>query len=474
MTATEYRICVSDTPENLASEVTQLLAQGWELYGYPFIGEQSKISLQAAAGGGNGNGHLATHPVETVCQAMVRLTTHKNGSSTAAAYAPVAAVSPALHPRKKEPKPPMVRQSRPPVPVSFRGVVLFLATLLAGFAFCETVLFRSGFYARFVEPEVSMTGSLERTFYDETHRRLTDKKEVLVIGNSRMAEGFSEKVANEYKQDGFHFNNVGVPGSGDRIWYYLVRDVDPHRDRYAAIAIPIDDYDDPDDYEDVADRASELPLVINHLRLTDIAPYTLSFTTWKSRLQVFRGLTLEGVVYQRDFQDFLEHPGERLQRVQDFREHGLEYGYGYQGLPHSLAGLHVDWTNHRVTLPPDFAEKPEAVADQLFRQPPQRGMIRAYEVRWLGALVDLYRDSKTRIVIFQVPRSPAPAPVARVHLPWTSIDELRKRSWVKVADRQTFEDMERPEWFADFAHLNAAGRTVFSPRLADLVKANLP
>ena len=54
-----------------------------------------------------------------------------------------------------------------------------------------------------------------------------------------MAEGFSAKLANEYRpEDGFRFINFGVSGTGDRVWYYLVRDVDPHRDRYAAITIP--------------------------------------------------------------------------------------------------------------------------------------------------------------------------------------------------------------------------------------------
>ncbi len=117
-----------------------------------------------------------------------------------------------------------------------------------------------------------------------------------------MAEGFSAKLANQYKpQDGYQFVNFAVSGTGDRVWYYLVRAVDPQRNRYAAITIPIDDYDDPDDYEDVADRVSEMPFLINRLRLTDILPYTLSFTNWKSRLQVFRGLIFEGTVYQRDF-----------------------------------------------------------------------------------------------------------------------------------------------------------------------------
>ena len=121
-----------------------------------------------------------------------------------------------------------------------------------------------------------------------------------------------------------------------------MRDVDPHRDRYAAITIPIDDYDDPDDYEDVADRVSEMPLLTNRLKPTDIIPYTLSFTTWPSRIQVLRGALFEAVTYQHDFQQFFEHPSRRLKRVADFRAHGAQSRYNYEGMDKSLAGLQVD------------------------------------------------------------------------------------------------------------------------------------
>ena len=366
--------------------------------------------------------------------------------------------------------------SLPRAAASFRSVTAFLAVLLGGYLLGEILIFHSGFYARYLEPDMSATGYLERILYSEVHRPRTGKKEVLVVGNSRMAEGFSAKIANEYKpRDGYWFVNFGVSGTGDRVWYYLVRDVDPHRDRYAAIVIPIDDYNDPDDYEDVADRASEMPLLTNRLRLTDIIPYTLSFTTWKSRLQVFRGAVFEAVTYQRDFQQFFEHPTRRLKRVADFRAQGARARYNYGGMAKTLAGLQVDWANQHVTFPPGMSEDQQRDYESIFfSRPPQLGRNRAFEVRWLGALVDLYRNSKTRIIIFQAPRSPAPRPVSLAHLPWTIVEELRKRPWVSVIDRDTFEDLERGEFFADHVHLNSTGRKLFSPRLADAVEAHLP
>lgn len=353
-----------------------------------------------------------------------------------------------------------------------RKVALFLAVLLAGYLLVESLIFRSGFYARFLEPQLSETGSLERTLDTELHRPPSGKKEILVIGNSRIAEGFSPKIANEDSaQDGYWFINLGVSGTGDRVWNYLVRDVDPHRNRYAAIAIPIDDYDDPDDYEDVADRASEMPFLVNRLRLTDILPYTLSFTSWKSRLQVFRGLVFEATTYQRDFQQFVEHPLRRLDRVKEFRKLGATYGYNYGGIHRSLAGLTVDWKHQHISFPPGVPEDLQYILTaNCFGQPPQRQMNRTFEVRWLGALADLYRGSKTRIIFFQAPRSPVPRPVSLAHLPWTSVDELRKRPWVTVVDRRRFESLERPELFADHVHLSTDGRKIFSPMLVDTVK----
>ena len=368
------------------------------------------------------------------------------------------------------------RPERPRIAASSRNVAAFLAVLIGAYLLAEILIFHSGFYARFLEPDLSTTGYLERIFYSEAHRPPTGKKEVLVVGNSRMAEGFSAKIANRHNpNDGYWFVNFGVSGTGDRVWYYLVRDVDPHRDRYAAIIIPIDDYDDPDDYEDVADRASEMPLLVNRLRLADIIPYTLSFTTWKSRIEVFRGAVFASLTYQRDFQQFFEHPTRRLKRVADFRAHGAQARYEYGGMDKSLAGLKVDWATQRVTFPPGTPEdRQRDYTSRFFSRPPQPGRNRAFEVRWLGELVDLYRNSKTRIILFQAPRTPAPRPDSLAHLPWTIVDELRKRPWVTVIDRDKFEDLERGEFFADHVHLNSTGRKLFSPRLAEAVKASLP
>jgi hypothetical protein len=450
-TGTEYKICVSETPALLEHQVNDLLSRGWELHGYPFV----DLRFQ---GNGNGSGRQLSGNV--FCQAVVRYPGYRSAELAEAAHgdAPVGQEPAALR--------------RPRVAPSFRGVAVFLAVLAGGYLLAECLLFRSGFYTRFLEPE-STTGSFERTFRAEKNRAPSRKKEVLLVGSSRIAEGFSAKLANQYKpEDGYLFFNCAVPSATARTLFYMVRDLDPHRNRYAAIAIPIDDYDDPDDTEDVADRAGDLRLVVNRLHFTDILPYTLSFTTRKSRREVFRGALLTGTVYQLDLADFIEHPTERLARVKMFRESGDSWAYDYNGIDHNLAGMTVDWVNRRATFPPGMPPDTQRFFEQtFFHKAPQHGKMRAFEVRWLGALADLYRGSKTRIVFFQAPRGPVHGPTPR--LPWTSVDELRKRPWISIVDQHRFESLERPELFADYVHLSTDGRKIFSPMLADAVKETL-
>ena len=107
--------------------------------------------------------------------------------------------------------------------------------------------------------------------------------------------------------------------------------------------------------------------------------------------------------------DLIEHTTSRMERLKMFRENNGGWGYDYNGIDRTLAGLSVDWANRRVTFPPAMPRDQQRFLETLFFQKvPQRGKVRAFEVRWLGALVDRYRDSKTRIIFFQPPRGPAP------------------------------------------------------------------
>ncbi len=384
-------------------------------------------------------------------------------------HSPVTAL---VEPPAPEPEPEPEKQPEPRRN-QLRPLIFLLAPILF-FLLIDFTIFRSNFYTRFIEPE-SSEGTFEGTFEHEKTRALTGGKAILVLGSSRIAEGFSAKQVNQLEpKGGYFFINGAVSGAGPRCMYYFVRDLDPQRNRYKAIVMTVDDYTDPDDYEDLANREEDLHSVIARLRFSDIPTFTQSFTTRKTKWTVFAGSLLKSTVYQRDLQEFLDHPQHRLEKAALYRGHRFDWSYDYGGSDHSLAGTTVDWATKTITFPPNIPQpEQDYLRPRLIITAPQNGRVRAYQTRWLGAFADLYRNSKTRIIFIQAPRTPLPRPVSLAHWPWTTVDELAKRPWVSVVDPHTFENLERPELFSDYAHLNSAGQKLFSPALASTLKSIL-
>jgi len=122
--------------------------------------------------------------------------------------------------------------------------LLPLIRLCAATAAClllvDALLFRSGAYYDWIKP-TSTAGSVVGATkliarYFEPARR-----NVLVLGNSQIAEGFWASEADAATAGtGLHFLNGAIAGTDPRVWYYLLRRVDPHADRFAAIALMVD------------------------------------------------------------------------------------------------------------------------------------------------------------------------------------------------------------------------------------------
>ncbi len=404
--------------------------------------------------------------IESVpCMSLLVGEVPRNGLAHLPAPTPEESAAPVPQP-DPEPEPKPRRRLVRPVTFLLAPIILFLLVDLA--------IFRSNFYIRFIEPE-SSEGTFEGAFEHEKARQIVGSKAVLVLGSSRIAEGFSAKRVNQLEpKDGYFFINGAVSGAGPRPMYYFLRDLDPKRNRYKAIVMTVDDYTDPDDYEDLANREEDLQTVVARLRFSDVLPFMQSFTTRKTKRAILTGSLLKSTVYQRDLQEFLDHPGHRLEKVALYRDHRFDWAYDYGGSDHSLAGTTIDWSTKTITFPPSIPQpEQDYLRPRLIITAPQNGRVRAYQVRWLGAMADLYRNSKTRIIFIQAPRTPLPRPVSLAHWKWTTVDELAKRPWVTVVDLHTFENLERPELFSDYAHLNSEGQKLFSPALASTVKAIL-
>jgi hypothetical protein len=339
---------------------------------------------------------------------------------------------------------------------------VLLASLLGYFAM-EALVFHTHFYASFLRPD-SSAGNLETLLSNEMRREVKDRNQVLAVGDSRML--FMPRYANEMKL-GYTFATINTPASTPRCWYYMLRDVDPTRRRYTAIIIPVDDYDDAEG-EDRADRLLDLHFLIARLRLSDLAEFSSSYHTPSRKREVAASILLKGLVYKTDVQDFLENPAARLNYVNLSWRESHNWFYDYVGTSDNMTGVSIDWARRVITVPanvkPESKEEYKAVF--LSPRPPDRGLNSAYLKNWFGKIYGLYRGSGTRLIFMRIPRGPFVRPDQPTFNPHSSVRELAKMPEVMLDDEHFFDDLEKPEFFWDAMHLNAAGIARFSHMLA--------
>jgi hypothetical protein len=297
--------------------------------------------------------------------------------------------------------------------------------------------------------------------------------QILVVGDSRVAEGFSSHVANAAVAQRLYFWNLGMPGTSPRIWYYALRDLDPTRRRFAAIVIALDHYPDQDGPESLDDRITDLNYLAVRLRLDDCLGFAASMHKMTYRHRALAGCLFRGTVLRADVQSFLQDPKTRMEHAEDWLENGLNYTNDYGGKPENLRGLSVDWSQGTIRFPEGVSERVRAeVRGALLPQPaPATGALSRYRRLWLGRILDLYKNSPTRVIFLQLPRAPLPRPANNVAAVF--VESVSRRPHVEVLPAETFEDLERPELFADGLHLNRDGRPVFTSRLAGRVDAIL-
>jgi hypothetical protein len=345
----------------------------------------------------------------------------------------------------------------------------------AVFIFLEGLIFRTGFYARVIEPS-SSTGSLESTLNQELSRHPLGPDEVLVSGDSRIGEGFSPKVVNDaYARGDYYFASAGIAGATPRCQYYFLRDADPTHRRYRAVVLAVDSYDDVDYGEDLADRVSDLHYCIFRLRYRDAFEFASSFTTGRRRFEAFRGSLLKGLTLQEDLLAFFEHRRKRLSEVAAWREHGSEWVYSYGGHDSDVDGITVDWKEKTIQFPDKVPMAVRnSISNDLFGPAPsQDGGMGRYRRLWYGRILDLYRNSDTKLIFLALPRGPVVPPVPRVQPLSHSIRDLGREHHVILLPDHLFDPLEQGRFFFDSQHLNAQGRAQFSRMLANAIRSTL-
>jgi hypothetical protein len=352
-----------------------------------------------------------------------------------------------------------------------RALFTLLLTV-CGFWAVEFAIFHTDVYYTILRYD-SSTGSVETLIRNERKRARKSPHQVLAIGDSRM--GFLPRYANEL-ETGYEFGTIALGGATPRDWYYMLRGADPSADRYSAILLGIDDYEDVEIEEDSSVRAADLYYLIGQLKYSDIAEFAGSYRhDPQLESAAVRGIVLKGLVYKRDFQDFLLHPASRIQLARLARKDSYQWYYTYVGPNQSLDGVTVDFVNRTVTVPPGFTDAQKTMYEFRFLAPrtPERGVRTAYLHHWLGKIYEHYRGSKTRIIFLHLPRGPFVRPDQPALNPRSSVRELAARPGVILLPEHLFDSIERPGLFIDQMHMNGPGCAEFSRILAREVSHTL-
>ncbi len=258
-------------------------------------------------------------------------------------------------------------------------------------------------------------------------------------------------------------------GTAARVWYYTLRDADPTRRRFAAIAIALGNYSDLDAFGDSPNREIDQKYLTMRLGLSDCLDYAMSIDSMAMRVHSLATCLFRGMALRTDVQAFAADPRARIAHVEDQNKNGLGYLSGYTGMTESLEGMSVDWHSRTIHFPEGVSDARQAsVRRFVLPEPlPNEGANARYRQEWLGGILDLYKDSKTRLIFLQLPRAPMMNPNAAEPRESTRfVDRAERTPRVTALPAPTFMDLERPDLFADGLHLNRAGRPIFSERLA--------
>lgn len=354
-----------------------------------------------------------------------------------------------------------------------------LLLALIAFAALDTIVFKSGLYAWVASPASTAGRLLFQTRMERRRRPAPGVDEALILGDSKLAEGFSPRVADAVEpQSRLRLISAAVPGISLRGMYYLMRAVDPTRSRYREIVVPLYFYRAHPVVEDMRDRMLDVDMLAPISNLGDYVELARDFATPALQAKVLVDGLVGSIYFGPDVRDFLGNPWQRARDVGWYTIVGDRLAYQYDGHPESMAGLAYDPATHVVTYPPRLNPTERALVDSYFREPEPAERAGAaayadYTRQWLGRIVADYRGTRTRIVVICMPQGPLPLPRLQPQPDAPSlVAPLAGEPGVTVLDEQTFANLARPELYFDMLHLNAAGRIAFSQQLVAALRAD--
>jgi hypothetical protein len=342
---------------------------------------------------------------------------------------------------------------------------------VAVFACLDGAIFHTGLYTSVLAPD-SFAGRMAMLTRAEKQRVQSGLKEVLVVGDSRMAEGFSVAAADELGSTaGFKFLSLAEPASSIDIWHYMLREVDPAARRYSAIVIPYG-YG----YERSRGQLLKIAMAAPILRYNDCFAFSSSFQQWSDRFRAFAACIFRGSAFQTDVVDLLEHPIVRAKNIQ-LGQKRLLYKAAYKGRDADIVGTSFDPKTGEVTFPPRLTEaQREAIRYSLV--PPsqsERQHVLELQHQWTQRILERYAGSPTAIVVMPTPRGPFGGLSGFSMAYHTFFGGITTNRTILSLPEHMFDFLEAPEYYFDGYHVNVKGRQRFTEAtVAELVRQLKP
>lgn len=335
---------------------------------------------------------------------------------------------------------------------------LFLG--IAAFVCIDGAIFHSGLYVSILAPG-SYAGRIARITKAEKERASSGLKEVLVLGDSRIAEGFSTTLANELGSPaGLKFVSLAEPAASANTWYYMVREVDPTARRYSAIVIPYGIGYEPNSADPL-----RVSMTAPLLRYGDCFHFASGFQRSSGRFRAFMACLLRGSAYQDDVVDLLTHPLARIRSIQQADKRHSEAEY--RGRDYDLVGTSYDASTGEVTFALKLTEAQRLAFRKSLIQPSQSDTEYSLKLQrdWIPRIMNRYSHSPTAIVLTPLPRGPF-LQLGGLSRGYESVlpNSVIERTTFSLPGR-TFNFLEKPEYYFDAFHLNAKGRQKFTETL---------
>jgi hypothetical protein len=331
----------------------------------------------------------------------------------------------------------------------------FFISVLIFFAL-DAAIFHSGLYESVLKPD-SHAGKVARVVRQEKQRKASGLKEILLVGDSRIGHGFSEEIANKAGAErGVRFVKRSIGGSSPRVWYYILREIDPLAQRYRAIVMP-----NPFDINEMLWPGGwDIMKLAPVLRYSDAFAFASSFRDWKNKCRAFTACLLRGSAFQSDLFDLLEGPAKRFRRLR-------EPGQIVMPDPNDVVGLSYDPVTKKIKFPPRLNRRQRASFQWYIQLINRVKESPENDYTWTGRILERYANSSTTIVFTGMPRAPLFSLMPPKKHGRNEDDESYLRQRAIVLDEREFEFLETPEYFSDPSHLNQKGGQLFTEQLTN-------